>query len=135
MVVTFTQIDNTVAQQLLDFACRKNLGREITIEGKNYQLDYISRTFNAYHRARGLSIYYRVERSVVRLSDHWSKSKNNDRSRKFNCGFIDDQFWILNNKHSDFLLMTRYSGKYPFKILAGKAGLNQLNQHCEHWKN
>jgi hypothetical protein len=135
ITVRFTEIEDNVARELLDFATRKNIGQAITVDGVEYVLDGISQGSSAFWRSRGLSIYYRAGRSVVRISDHWSQSNHHERSRKFNCGRIGGHqaHWIIDNSAPARLTFDRYAGKYPWTMLAGKSGLVQLNKSVPHW--
>lgn len=132
-MITFKQIPDSVAMQLLEFATRPRIGKSIEIEGEIYTLDFISQNSNRFFQSRGLSIYYRVGRSVVRISDHWSQSNHKPRSRKLNCGSISGQSWGIDNASPDTLCWGRYAGQYPWVMLAGRAGLARLNKTCEHW--
>ena len=130
--VQFTPInDPDLVAALLDFAMHKNIGKVITVQGTDYELDYISES----HRpiGRGLSIYYRVGRSILRISDHWSRTQGYERSRKLNCGGIDTAWWELVGPAREYSF-NRYSGTYPWRMLAGKAGLGKLNKSVDHWK-
>lgn len=133
-VVNFRPVPEKLTRQLLNFVQTKNLGKSITIDGTEYTLDYISES----HRktSRGLSIYFRVERSILRISDHWSQTAGNPRSRKLNCGRIDTAYWALDNHPaSQPLTFTWHAGKYPWRVMAGKAGLSILNKSVTHWKH
>lgn len=131
--VTFRQIPDTIANALLDFASRPNIGKSIDVAGETYTLDYISQNSSRFFQSRGISVYFRVGRSVVRISDHWCQSNRHDRSRKLNCGSISGQFWRIENRDAGTLFWGRYSGAYPWVMLAGRAGLNVLNKTCDHW--
>jgi len=136
MTVVFKRVSPKLAHQLLEFASQKNIGKQIHVDGEQYRLDYISRSSSQFHRSRGLSVYYRHHRSVIRISDHWSASSHFPRSRKLNCGFIDTHRWEIKNRLSDKVECHKFSaGKYPFVLLAGKAGLSTLNRSCEHWRS
>ena len=135
-VVTFREVDDSLAQSLLAFATRKNIGQGLEIDGVDYTLDGIFQSSSAFWRSRGLSIYYRTGRSIIRISDHWSRSNHHARSRKFNCGCIGghNALWCIDNKSPARLSLDRWGGKYPWLMLAGRAGLIQLNKSVPHWK-
>lgn len=132
-MITFRPIPDTIANQLLEFATRPRIGKSIDIEGETYTLDYISQNSNRFFQSRGMSVYYRVGRSVVRISDHWSASNHHPRSRKLNCGSISGQFWGIDNSSANTLSWGRYAGQYAWVMLAGRAGLSRLNKTCDHW--
>lgn len=152
-VVTFKPIPATLANKLLTFAQRKNIGKQTEIDGSVYTLDHMSIGTSAYFRSRSCSIYYRVNRSVIRISDHWSHTPDHPRSRKLNCGEIrgrwqhhydDDGYhtetrwkpgviWQL-PAGAERIQWTSYTGKYPWELYAGSAGLTVLNKSTDHWK-
>lgn len=135
MPIVFNRISPDIAARLLDFASHKNIGKDVQISGEKYTVEHISRSSSKYHKSRGLSVYFRHKRSVVRISDHWSSSNHFSRSKKLNCGFIDNHSWQINNRADDKIECSKFSaGKYPFVMLAGMAGLSLLNKTCEHWK-
>lgn len=133
-MATFKQIPADLARHLISFVDRRNLGKSIDIGGKAYTLDHISHNTSAFWRSRGLSVYFRTGRSVIRLSDHWSKSNGFERSRKLNCGLISGQDWQIENRDMNKLYCEKYAGRFPFEMLAGKCGLSKLNKTCEHWR-
>lgn len=129
---TFKPVSRDIAQRLADFICSKNVGKSVAINGETYRLDYISRNSSQFFRSRGLSAYFRVGRSVVRISDHWSKSKGHERSRKLNCVSISGKQWELAGR-SEKIYLSWQSGKYPWVLLAGRCGLSSLNKTCDHF--
>lgn len=131
-IAKFKPIDPALARALLEFVDRRNLGKTVEIDGQDYVLSYISQNSNAFFQSRGLSIYFKTARSIIRISDHWSKSLGNDRSRKLNCGSISGKTWILDGA-TDRISFDRYAGKYPWVMLAGRCGLASLNKTCDHW--
>ncbi|WP_216395547.1 hypothetical protein [Arcanobacterium phocae] len=130
--IEFKQVPAELAIQLMDFVNANNIGKAITIDDVEYTLDFISRNSSRFFQSRGLSVYFRVDRSVIRISDHWAET-NETRSRKFNCGTIDGHRWTLANTEAPFEHTYR-AGKYPHRLLAGKASLVKLNADCDHWK-
>jgi hypothetical protein len=128
----FKPIPRETANRLIGFIDRRNLGKSTEIDGKTYTLDFISHNSNAFFKARGLSVYFRVGRSIVRISDHWAASVGNERSRKLNCGSISGKSWTMDGA-SERLPCFTYAGKYPFVMLAGICGLNSLNKTCGHF--
>lgn len=132
--VTFKQIDQNLAQQLIDFMNSRNIGKSIVIDNIKYTLEHISLNKNQFFGSRGLSVYYKTGKSIIRISDHWAKSKHYDRSRKLNCGLISGKNWCINNKPDTKVYCSTYAGKYAFEMLAGIAGLSKLNKTCDHFK-
>lgn len=128
----FSPIRPELARELLTFVSAANVGKAIEIEGKTYRLDHISRNSSRFFQSRGLSIYFRTGRSVIRISDHWGASVGNEKSRKLNCGSISGKFWTLAGP-TDRLSFDRWAGKYPWVMLAGICGLASLNKTCDHW--
>lgn len=150
-MATFKHIPYQLAKQLVDFACSRNIGKIINVDGKDYQLDHISAKCSAFFRSRSVSIYYRVGRSVIRLSDHWSASKFFPRSKKMNCGLMggglagydetgekvykDAIRWSLANKDDRRVWCNRFGFyRHGTNISGGICGLSVLNKECSHWK-
>jgi len=134
-MATFTEIPADIANQLVAFIDRRNLGRAIEIDGTSYTLDFISHNTNAFFQSRGLSVYFRAGRSVIRISDHWSSSTGFERSRKLNCGSISGKQWNIDNRSGRKVFCPKYAGRFPFEMLAGRCGLTVLNRECDHWKD
>lgn len=128
----FKPIDPALAKKLLAFVGRPNLGHAVEIDGVTYTLVYISQNSSAFFRSRGLSVYFKTGRSIVRISDHWSESIGNDRSRKLNCGSISGKIWVMAGATAR-IEFGKYAGKYPWVMLAGKCGLTSLNKTCDHF--
>ena len=120
----FRPLDRAVAKVLVEFASGRRVGKTITVEGQDYTLTHISESYNAFWHSRGLSVYYRRGRSVVRISDHWSRSRHHQRSRKLNCGPIATCFWTIAD-NADTLFETYHrSGRYPRRMMGGVLGVN-----------
>ena len=132
-VITFKPISDEIALQLIAFVNQRNLGKSITIDGKTYTLDHISIGKSAFWKSRSYSVYFRVGRSVVRISDHWSETTHHPRSQKLNCGAIRSAYWVLADKSRQTLESTYQSGQYPWALKAGIAGLTALNKSVDHW--
>lgn len=131
-VVTFKQIDDDLARTLMGFVHGRNLGKSITVGGKEYTLDHIS--YSKRRFGRGISVYFTVDRSVIRISDHWSESNGHARSRKLNCGQVADAYWTIENDADRPLLEWDYrAGRFPHRVLAGRAGKSVLNKSVDHW--
>ena len=64
----------------------------ITINGLVYEFEFFSSSYNQRLKSRGRSYYYRQGESIIRISDHWSKSQYT-KSKKLNCGFIASCYW------------------------------------------
>lgn len=75
-MIVFQEIPNELAHKLLDFASKTRIGRTIEIDGKLYRLDHISQNSSRFFKSRGMSVYYRVDRSIIRISDHWCASNH-----------------------------------------------------------
>lgn len=132
--VTFKQIKKEIARQLVNFSEKAKIGDTIKIDGKTYTFNYQARSSSAFFKSRGLSLYFRVNRSVVRISDHWAKTNHHPRSKKFNCVSVSGKYWNLNDSNSDTISTSAFrAGKYPFELKAGIAGLSKINKDCEHW--
>lgn len=136
MSIKFQKVNDSIVDELIKhYENGLRLGKEVVINDKSYKLIYKSEQKNAFFKSRGLSLYFKVDRSIVRISDHWSESIGNDRSRKLNCGYISNsQYWKLNFKAKRYQI-SRGSGKYPYTVLIGAAGLKTLNKECEHFKD
>lgn len=133
--VTFRSIAPFLAQSLISFSLdRRNLGKSIEIENKIYTFDYVSRNTSAFFKSRGLSIYFTVDRSVIRISDHWASSHGFDRSGKLNCVSISGKAWHIGKGAAEIMIYGHSCGKYPFRSLAGIAAKSKLNCTCDHWK-
>lgn len=130
----FREIPTAVARELIGFIDRRNIGKSLEIDGVSYTLDYISHNSSAFWRSRGLSVYFRTRRSVIRISDHWSSSNGFERSRKLNCGPISGKTWVIDNTSRTRLACFKYAGRFPFEMLAGICGLSVLNRECDHWQ-
>ncbi len=119
----FKQFDNSIAKELIQKTRYKKQNSKIELKnGDIYEVLYISISKNSFFKSRSASFYYRKKggKSIIRISDHWSKSNNNDRSRKLNCGYISSCYWTINNKKDNEIFVHGfYSGKYPYKMLAG----------------
>jgi hypothetical protein len=131
----FKQIDDALANQLLAFVRTNNIGKSIAIDGKEYTLDHISQSSSQFFQSRSISIYFRTSRSIIRISDHWTKSNHHQKSRKFNCGSLGGHFcqWVIDDKTPTALDCTYRCGKFAHKMLAGICGLAVLNKTAPHW--
>lgn len=136
MEAKFKPIDVILAETLLKFSDKNNINKSINVDGEIYTLTYISKGYNPFirSRSRGVSIYFKHKRSIIRISDHWTKSVGYDRKKKFNCGDISGKKFIMNG-YATRVYYTRYSGKQKLSLLAGKCGLVVLNKICDHFKN
>lgn len=127
----FRPLDASVARELIEFSCSsRNVGKSVDVLGKTYTLEHISRSTSAFWKSRGISLYFRTGRSVVRISDHWSETNGMDRSRKFNCGKIGSSFWKIDN-HGDDDIIETYShsaGRFPHRVLAGVCSMRSLER-------
>lgn len=135
ITVKFKEIDKNLALKLLDFVSPKNLNKSITIDGVEYIFDFMSKNSSQFWKSRGLSVYFKTNKSIIRISDHWAKSNYNEKSRKLNCGSIGGKTWIIDNKTDEKIIFFKYAGKYPWAMLAGKAGLSKLNKSADHWSS
>ena len=135
MTVTFKQVDSTLAIKLLAFVDRRNIGPAIKIDGVDYKMDYISQNSSAFFKSRGMSVYFLAEGDVIRISDHWAFSNFYPRSHKLNCISVSGHRWGIDNSPDSKLYCLRYTGRFPFEMLAGRASLEELSQSCDHWRN
>ncbi len=87
----FKAIDPGLAEKLFRAAYRGEIakGGKIEIDGTEYTLDYVSRGDGSE------SYYFRTGNSIVRISDHWSKTPGMADERKFNVGNIRTSYWGL----------------------------------------
>lgn len=147
----FKEISQDLAHELVTFAKRRGVkaGDSIVIEGKKYIFNYRSQNKDSFFHSRSISLYFRVGRSVVRIADHWSKSKLFDRSRKMNCGRlgggicgVDEKgyalyskgvFWELANKTRKQVYFMFFN-RFESPLIGGICGLKVLNKECNHWK-
>lgn len=132
----FKPIEMELIVKLMDFArYRSNIGKTICIEGVEYELKHVSMKKNFRTKSRSLSVYFLVGKSVIRISDHWSETKNHPRSKKLNCGQIDSAWWELDDKDRETLEFKGLeSGKYPWVLKGGICGKTVLNKTVDHWK-
>lgn len=128
----FKPIPITLANKLLAFLDRRNLNKSIEIDGKSYELIFISQNSSAFFKSRGLSVYFKTGRSIIRISDHWAQSIGNDRSRKLNCGSISGKSWVM-SAAAPRVYCSKYAGKFDWVMLAGICGLSALNKTCDHF--
>lgn len=94
----FRPVETAIANALLDFTERRHLNQSIMIDNKTYTLFHISQNSSAFFRSRGLSIYFKMARSIIRISDHWAETKGYEKTRKLNCGTISGKHWTLPHK-------------------------------------
>lgn len=89
---------------------------------------------SSFHISNSRSIYFKVNKSIIRVSDHWSQNTKKPRSRKQNCGLIDIHRWVLNDDH-ELWSYKGYPKKYgPRKMTAGIASVLKLRKDgCTHF--
>jgi alpha-galactosidase len=126
-------VDPNLAKKLLDALMqrqrkkggriiRKDANDFVEIDGVRYYYDFRSERKSAFFRSRSFSFYFRVpsKRSVIRISDHWSKTAYT-RSGKLNCGWIRSCYW---SNFKGIRFSYRLSGeKYESEFVAGIATL------------
>ena len=152
IVAIFKEIPARLASRLVAFGedWRNKVGDAVTIDGLSYVMTYRHAGKNKFFRSRGISIYFHVGRSIIRLSDHWSQSNNFPKSKKMNCGIIGSSFigydnddnklysrgvrWSIDNKTKTRIMTRMLGGRYPSYLMAGICGLTVLNKECDHWK-
>lgn len=132
--VLFKPVSASLARELISATAGRSIGKSIDIDGQSYTLDHVSRSNHRLFKSRGISIYWRVGRSVIRISDHWSTSRHFSKSDKLNCGSISGKYWDIANRPVHAFESYYLAGKYPFRMIAGVAGLTVLNRSCDHWK-
>jgi hypothetical protein len=83
----------------------------------NLKVDFESERKNSFFQSRSLSYYFIGEdnKFVIRISDHWSKSKY-DKSNKLNCGFIRSCYWENFGERFDY---TMPSQQYSSSFIGG----------------
>lgn len=129
---TFRPVSPELGRQLVIFSRRRNIGKSLEIDGRTYLLDHISQSKNSYWRSRGFSAYFLTDRSVIRISDHWSRSGGTERSRKLNCGEIDSCFWTVASRASHvFSAFAVGAGKYPYRLIAGRCALRSFGDRAD----
>lgn len=123
----FKPVDSSLTRELLSASDRKRIGDILTLSsGRQFVLDHVSIGKNGFFRSRSFSMYFREKgkKSVIRISDHWSSSNHNERSNKLNCGYIRSCHWSIDNREEDKIhYHGKYSGKYPWVLMAGVCSL------------
>jgi len=116
---TFSHFPNKSALGLL-VAFQGKFG-VVEYEGDQYSLLHRSNLANFSLQNLGFSIYLMKENSgsIIRISDHWSSSKNNDESEKLNCYKIRSCIWHINNKEEKFQYFGMQCGKHPWELIGG----------------
>jgi len=129
----FKALDIKEATALLDaykvYNRKKNKPRYMQVEGfGEYEVVFVSKSKNSFFKSRSFSFYFRKKgaRSIIRISDHWSKSKKEyKKSNKLNCGNIRSCYWT-NLKGESFSY--RASGeKFDSTLIGGKISFNSLD--------
>lgn len=119
---TFDCVDPIIAEKLLQFSASASVGDEVTIDEITYVLNFLS-IRKRRDKIKSLSVYYEVNDSILRISDHWSSSDSYN-SERFNCGNIVDCFWKITNCKNMIFKETIYSTNK--KILAGICALSDF---------
>ncbi|MEW4402878.1 hypothetical protein AB1I62_03915 [Enterococcus sp. AN402] len=119
----FQGISTELAQQLIDFARGKREGKAIEINGKTYVLEHRKKETGL--RRRDFVLCFRVDRSIIRISNYWSKS-DVAWSRNFNCGENYGNWTI--QKHESPFESTYLAGKYPMRLLAGRISVTAFRR-------
>lgn len=133
---TFKGVPPRIGRQLARFAVPKNIGKTVKIDGETYTLDHVSAGSNSFFRSRGFSAYYRVKKSIVRVSDHWSRSNGAPKSRKLNCLRIGSCVWNIDNRVEDIFETAAWmSGKWDYRLIVGRCGLASMKRSSVIWEN
>ena len=148
----FKEIDATLAENLLWFAKAEKWPKADSVyteDGKEYRLNHISYMSNHARRRRSYSIYFIVDDSMIRISDHWSKANFFPRSRKFNLGIINPipleedangnmiktfggKEFILDNTTTN-RIEARFCGRFSSFFMGGICGIKQLKNEFPRW--
>ena len=147
----FKEFSKDISKILIEFSKKRNtkIGDCIMIGDQQYTLTHKSISSSKFWHSSSISIYFHNKRSIIRISNHWSKSNNFPHCKKLNCGRIGinvigydknnypqysrGQFWQLDDK-TDQRFEEKYSvSRYPITLIAGKCGLSVLNKQCNHW--
>ena len=107
-----------------------------TKSGIEYELIFDGEA-KRYHfvKKRSLSMYFRKKgsKSIIRISDHWSKSKYT-KSKKLNCGSIRTCYWTLENVAAERFEFSGFaSGKYAWVFMAGVCALKKFQPYQNRW--
>lgn len=148
----FKEIDATLTENLLWFAKAEKWPKADSVyteDGKEYRLNHISYMSNHARRRRSYSIYFIVDDSMIRISDHWSKANFFPRSRKFNLGIINPipleedakgnviktfggKEFILDNTTTN-RIEARFCGRFSSFFMGGICGIKQLKNEFPRW--
>ncbi len=132
--ITFKEVERSLAWSLVDFVDnQRKIGKSLEIDGKTYTLETIT-SFSAYGE-RGMTFVFEVDRSIIRISDRWSKSNFHPRSKKFNDSLLQANgvkysryvHFEIDNKSKSKLFSTYRAGKYGYDMLAGIVSKAKLN--------
>lgn len=107
---------------------KRNSDNFIIVDNEEYEIIHFSQKKSSFWRSRSNSFYFRKKgsRSVIRISDHWSKSDAiYSRSKKKNCSFIRSCYWSI-RKAIEFE-MNIPCERYPVSFLAGKCSYSNFN--------
>ena len=125
----FKPISKDLTLKLLDAQMqnqkKKNKSEYVEIDGVKYYFDFSSVHKSSFFQSRSISYYFRVpsEKSLIRISDHWSESKYKN-SKKFNCGTIASCYWT--NLQGDEIPYRISGEKYQSYMMGGVAKLSSF---------
>ncbi len=132
----FKPFDEKIGEKILDSFVKakrkKKFNGKFNVGNDEYELLHFSEPKrNSFFKSRQMSIYFRKKRgrSVIRISDHWSESTSNPRSRKLNAGFLNSCYWTANwdwHKSDVFDFSGLSAGKYAWRLLGGICSLNNF---------
>lgn len=131
--VKFREVNADLCYKLMQFVSAHNVGQSVVVDGVSYKLHSYNHVAGV---SRRLDVYYTVGRSVIRISDVWSKTNYHDRSKKLNFGGLklaptdagNVEAVLLNSSDTTVEFSGFYAGKYPWVLKAGIAGKAQINK-------
>lgn len=104
----------------------KEGSRKFSVDGKTYTLSFASENKSSFWKSRSKSFYFIQGKSLIRISDHWSKSlPEYSRSQKLNCGFIRSCYWTCMGKRFSMSLPNE---KYDSVLIGGKCAFKDFQK-------
>jgi hypothetical protein len=99
----------------------------VEVDNKLYKVDFESQKKSSFFKSRSNSFYFQPKgkKQIIRISDHWSKSKHL-RSQKHNCGFIASCYW--ENLTSERVTFRLPGEKYSSELIGGLIDFKNLKR-------
>ena len=99
----------------------------LEVENQLYVVDFESQKKSSFFRSRSNSFYFQPKgkKQIIRISDHWSKSKHT-RSQKHNCGFIASCYW--ENLTAERVSYRLPGEKYSSELMGGLIDFKNLKR-------